>query len=57
MTIVQACPECGAEVQISKSARLYEIIVCVSCSSELEVVALSPTMLVLAPEVEEDWGE
>lgn len=57
MTTMQACPECEAQVQISQSARLNEIIDCASCRSELEIVALSPTVLALAPEVEEDWGE
>jgi alpha-aminoadipate carrier protein LysW len=57
MTTVQACPECGDEVQISQSARLNEIVECAGCQSELEILALSPAVLALAPEVEEDWGE
>ncbi|MFF0429672.1 lysine biosynthesis protein LysW [Streptomyces sp. NPDC004520] len=56
-TIGQACPECEEHVQIGESARLNEILECVGCRSELEIVALNPTMLALAPEVEEDWGE
>ncbi|MET8249209.1 lysine biosynthesis protein LysW [Streptomyces sp. NPDC005202] len=57
MPTMQACPECEDEVQISQSARLNEIIDCAGCRSELEIVALSPTVLARAPEVEEDWGE
>ena len=57
MTTVHACPQCGAAVQIKQSVRLNEIIECPSCASELEVMSLSPVMLALAPEVEEDWGE
>jgi len=57
MTTMQACPECEDEVRISESARLNEIIDCAGCRSELEIVALSPAVLALAPEVEEDWGE
>jgi alpha-aminoadipate/glutamate carrier protein LysW len=59
MTTVQTqtCPECGDEVRISDSARLNEIIECAGCRSELEIVALNPAVLALAPEVEEDWGE
>lgn len=53
----QACPECEDEVQIGESARLAEIVECAGCRSELEIVALNPTVLALAPEVEEDWGE
>ncbi|MFF9364222.1 lysine biosynthesis protein LysW [Streptomyces griseoluteus] len=56
-TVGQACPECEEQVQISESVRLSEILECAGCSSELEIVALNPTMLALAPEVEEDWGE
>lgn len=57
MTATQTCPECEDQVQISQSARLNEIIDCGGCRSELEVVALNPLMLALAPEIEEDWGE
>jgi alpha-aminoadipate carrier protein LysW len=57
MSTVQTCPECEDEVQISNSVRLNEIVECAGCRSELEIVALNPTMLALAPEVEEDWGE
>jgi len=57
MTTAQACPECEDEVQISDSLRLNEIVECAGCRSELEIVALSPAVLALAPEVEEDWGE
>lgn len=53
----QACPECEGPVQINDSVRLNEILECVGCRSELEIVALKPTVLALAPEVEEDWGE
>ncbi|MFD4553517.1 lysine biosynthesis protein LysW [Streptomyces sp. NPDC058469] len=56
-TTAQACPECEEPVQISESVRLNEILECVGCRSELEIVALSPTVLAHAPEVEEDWGE
>lgn len=57
MTTVSACPECADEVPINDSIRLNEIVECAGCRNELEIVALSPAVLVLAPEVEEDWGE
>ncbi|WP_213451924.1 lysine biosynthesis protein LysW [Rhizomonospora bruguierae] len=56
-TPMQTCPECEDEVRISQAARLNEIVECAGCRNELEVVALNPTVLALAPEVEEDWGE
>jgi alpha-aminoadipate/glutamate carrier protein LysW len=57
MTTVSACPECADEVTIDDSIRLNEIIECAGCRNELEIVALSPAVLALAPEIEEDWGE
>lgn len=51
------CPECTAEVPFEGGARVNEIIECPECSSELEVTSVQPPELVLAPEVEEDWGE
>ena len=57
MITMHACPECADDVPIKESARLNEIVECAGCRSELEIVALSPAVLALAPEVEEDWGE
>lgn len=57
MSTAQTCPECGDDVRTSDSVRLNEIVECAGCRSELEIVALSPVVLALAPEVEEDWGE
>ena len=57
MSAVQTCPQCEDEVRVGDSVRLNEIVECGGCRSELEVVALKPTVLALAPEVEEDWGE
>jgi lysine biosynthesis protein LysW len=34
-----------------------EIIPCVACGADLEVVALAPFRLELAPDEQEDWGE
>lgn len=51
------CPECKSAVQVHEGAMAAEIVICVVCSSELEVVATSPVLLALAPEIEEDWGE
>ncbi|MEV6806282.1 lysine biosynthesis protein LysW [Streptomyces sp. NPDC017248] len=57
MTTPQTCPKCEDDVRLGESVRLNEIVECPGCRSELEVVALDPPVLALAPEVEEDWGE
>ncbi|MGH8934436.1 MAG: lysine biosynthesis protein LysW [Egibacteraceae bacterium] len=51
------CPECDAGLDTAEQPRISEIIECADCRSELEVVALDPVILALAPEIEEDWGE
>jgi alpha-aminoadipate carrier protein LysW len=51
------CLECGGTVQVDENVMLGEIVACIECSTELEVVSLDPLMVELAPEVEEDWGE
>jgi alpha-aminoadipate carrier protein LysW len=53
----QSCPECEGAVALAEPVRLSEIARCPDCSSELEVVALDPVRLELAPDIEEDWGE
>lgn len=52
-----ACPVCTTAIPMEETPRLSEIVDCEGCTSELEVVSLSPVVLALAPEVEEDWGE
>lgn len=52
-----ACPECASDVELGADVRQNEVLECRECRSELEVVTVSPPVLALAPEVEEDWGE
>jgi alpha-aminoadipate carrier protein LysW len=52
-----ACPICESSVETSDTSRLSEIVECADCRSELEVVAVGPVMLAVAPEAEEDWGQ
>ncbi len=52
-----ACPECDASLDIPADVMENELIACVDCGTELEIIALDPLRLELAPEVEEDWGE
>ena len=52
-----ACPVCAAPVTVPSDTRAHEVLVCTDCQSELEVTAVQPFTLDLAPEVEEDWGE
>lgn len=54
---MNTCPVCDANVTIPADAMENELIVCVDCGTELEIVSLNPLRLELAPEVEEDWGE
>lgn len=51
------CPACESPVTLASPVLASEIVECGDCSSELEVAALDPVLLVLAPEPEEDWGE
>ena len=51
------CLECGAEVEVNSDVMLGEILQCPDCGVELEITALDPVQIELAPEIEEDWGE
>jgi alpha-aminoadipate carrier protein LysW len=51
------CPECSSPVPLSADVQPTEIVVCPGCAADLEIVAVEPVLLALAPEVEEDWGE
>ena len=51
------CPECDADVVVGSDVVKGEIVACPDCGAELEVTAVSPVTLELAPEAEEDWGE
>ena len=50
------CPECGAELELGK-VEVGEIVSCSDCGVDLEVLAIDPVQLGLAPEEGEDWGE
>ena len=56
MSIV-SCPECAAEVTLEAGTEVGEIIVCPDCGVDLEVTALEPAAIQLAPMEQEDWGE
>jgi alpha-aminoadipate carrier protein LysW len=50
------CPECFAEVALTNVMQ-NEITQCPGCAAELEVIAVAPLTLTVAPQEEEDWGE
>lgn len=52
-----ACPECAAEIALEAATEKGEIIVCPDCGVDLEVVAINPPSVELAPMEQEDWGE
>lgn len=57
MAAAIGCPECGAGVDTAGVSMVGEILTCPDCGVELEVTSVSPVEIVLAAEVEEDWGE
>ena len=52
-----ACPECSAEITLDANTVAGEIIVCPDCGVDLEVNAVHPAVVDLAPMEQEDWGE
>jgi alpha-aminoadipate/glutamate carrier protein LysW len=52
-----SCPECAAEITLAENTEVGEIIVCPDCGVDLEVTALEPATIQLAPMEQEDWGE
>ncbi len=55
-TIQAECTECAGRIT-ANVALPGEILDCGDCGAELEVRSVSPLVLALAPQVEEDWGE
>jgi alpha-aminoadipate carrier protein LysW len=51
------CPECDAQVELATGTEVGEILVCSDCGVDLEVTALEPAAVQLAPMEQEDWGE
>jgi alpha-aminoadipate carrier protein LysW len=51
------CPECEAQLELAAGTEVGEIIVCSDCGVDLEVTALDPATVQLAPMEQEDWGE
>ena len=57
MMSTTTCPECDAKIELATGTEIGEIIVCSDCGVDLEVTALDPAKVQLAPMEEEDWGE
>ena len=51
------CLECEAQIELDAGTEVGEIIVCSDCGVDLEVTALEPATIQLAPMEQEDWGE
>lgn len=51
------CTECEAEITLEAGTEVGEILVCPDCGVDLEVTALEPAAVELAPMEQEDWGE
>jgi alpha-aminoadipate carrier protein LysW len=51
------CTECEAEITLEAGTEIGEILVCPDCGVDLEVTALEPATLEMAPMEQEDWGE
>lgn len=51
------CVECGAVISLPDDVMQGEILTCGDCGAELEVIALEPLTVDLAPAEMEDWGE
>lgn len=57
VTTTCTCPECEGPIGFDRPPLRSQVVRCISCGVELEVVNTAPVELALAPEVEEDWGE
>jgi alpha-aminoadipate/glutamate carrier protein LysW len=55
-TLLVNCIECGAEIELNDPI-VGEIVVCPDCGVDLEVMALDPVTVTVAPMEQEDWGE
>lgn len=51
------CVICEATVELPADVEVGEIIDCLTCGTELEVIDEDPAELAEAPDLEEDWGE
>lgn len=51
------CVSCHESLSVRENAYQGEVIECATCNTELEVTAVSPVTVALAPEPDEDWGE
>lgn len=56
ITTTVECPECFGEIELNDVMQ-NEIVQCSECGVDLEIIALEPVTLELAPEEDEDWGE
>ena len=54
------CPECDSWIKVSRSAELYDTLICPRCHTELQLISESPPELDYAdhePAYEDDYDD
>ncbi|MHA2029058.1 MAG: lysine biosynthesis protein LysW [Candidatus Kariarchaeaceae archaeon] len=55
--LIAECIVCGANIEFESNVELNELVDCFDCTTEYEVVGVSPIHIQEAPMEAEDWGQ
>ena len=51
------CIICGADIELETNVELNELVDCLDCTTEYEIIGISPIQIQEAPMEAEDWGQ
>ena len=57
LTTIISCEVCAADIELGPNTILNELIECIDCATEYEVVSIHPFTIEEAPMEAEDWGQ
>ncbi len=55
--LIFICTVCDAENDLEQSTEINEIVECMDCATEFEVISLEPIQVVELELSDEDWGQ
>ena len=54
---IYTCPVCDAQNELTYRVEIHEIVDCVDCTSELEIISTEPMRVIEIDMDAEDWGQ
>ena len=55
--ILVECGVCGTNIELETNVEINELVDCLDCTTEYEIIGINPILIQEAPMEAEDWGQ